>query len=425
MSTTVPTTMPTTTTPNTPKSQRHVLIADKFSDGGLERVRAFGCRLTYEPDLTAGDLAAAIAEHDPNVLVVRSTKVPTEVFEATTHLGLIIRAGAGYDTIDVAAASAHGVAVATCPGRNALAVAELAWGLILACDRRIPDQTADLRAGAWDKKGYAKARGLAGRTLGIVGLGRIGEAVAARGRAFGMNVVAWSRSLDAEQAAALGYAYASSPIEVARRADVISLHVASTPETKHLVDRAFVDAMPDGAILVNTTRGAVVDEEALAHAVRDKGVRAGLDVYENEPSGDDEPFASPLVGLPGVYGTHHVGASTDQAQESIAAETLRILSMYMHSGEVLNQVNEARSKSHWLLTVRHLNRLGVLAHIFQTISSARINVEEMQNVLFDGKKAACARIQLDREPTAAHLDLLRSGESILSVTLAPVPTDAA
>ena len=349
---------------------------------------------------------------------MRSTKVHADVFEAGSRLSLVVRAGAGYDSIDIAAASRNAVFVANCPGKNALAVAELAWALILACDRRIPEQTAQLQAGAWDKRGFAKAPGLYGRTLGIVGLGRIGLAVAERGRAFGMKVVAWSRSLTPERAEELDLIYCASPLDVAARADVISLHVASNPATRHLVDAGFCAALKPGATLINTTRGAVVDETALLDAVRTKGIRAGLDVYADEPSGGDKTFRNELLNETNVVGTHHVGASTDQAQEAIATETIRIIDAYATTGEVNNCVNRAAlSPGKNLLTVRHVNQAGVLAHTFRVLSEAGLNVEEMENIIFDGALAACARIQIDGAPEPAHLTEIRRNENVLSVAL--------
>ncbi|MBT8485396.1 MAG: hydroxyacid dehydrogenase, partial [Phycisphaerae bacterium] len=355
-----------------------ILIADKFEPSGIAAARALGCQVESQPDLNTADLAAAIAETNPHILIVRSTKVPAAAFDAGEQLSLVIRAGAGYDNIDVAAASDHGVFVANCPGKNACAVAEMTWGLILACDRRIPDQTADLRRGVWDKKGYGKSRGLFGRTLGIVGLGRIGREVARRGRAFGMNVVAYSRSLTPEQAEELDLVYCASPLDVAKAADVVSIHVASTPDTAKLVDDRFCEALQPNAILINTSRGAVVDEAALTRAIRKKGLRVGLDVYGQQPAPTEKAFEDPIVQESGVYGTHHAGASTDQAQEAIAAETVRIIATYLARGEVPNCVNRAdASPATCLLTVRHLNRTGVLAHVFHVLSDAGINVEEM------------------------------------------------
>jgi D-3-phosphoglycerate dehydrogenase len=392
-----------------------ILVADKFEQSGLDALEALGVDLTNDASLDGDGLTEALRAQDPDVLVVRSTKVTAPSIEAASRLSLIVRAGAGYDTIDVAAASMKGIFVANCPGKNSVAVAELAWGLILACDRRIPDQTADLRAGVWRKKEYAKASGLHGRTLGVVGLGTIGNEVASRGRAFGMNVIAWSRSLTPARAAQLGVAYRGSAVEVARDADVVSINVAATADTNQLVDAAFCAALRPGAYLINTSRGSVVDEDALKAAVRDKGVRVGLDVYASEPAAGGENFADDIVKETGVYGTHHVGASTDQAQEAIAGEAVRIIECYLKTGQVPNCVNHAaKTLATCLLTVRHQNKPGVLAHVFDALGDVGINVEEMENLIYEGEAAACARIQLATLPAAETLTRIRANESILA-----------
>lgn len=412
-----------TVNPNNSQQQvLRVLIGDKFESAGVDALEALGCAVHIEPDLAGDSLTTALAEHNPDVLIVRGTKVSAEAIEAATNMSLIVRAGAGYDSIDVAAASARGVFVANCPGKNAIAVAELAWSLILSCDRRVPDQTAELRAGTWNKKEYAKADGLYGKTLGIVGLGQIGQEVAKRGKAFGMNVVAWSRSLTQERADELGVGFVSKLINLARMADVISVNIAANAETAGLINEQFCNAMKQGAYFINTSRGSVVDEAALTAVIREKGVRAGLDVFMNEPSGGTGTFDNPIVQEPGVYGTHHVGASTEQAQQAIAVEAVRVIEEYIKHGEVPNCVNRAElTPATTLLTVRHLNRPGVLAHVFYTLGQAGINVEEMENVIYDGARAACARIQLDDLPNESHLSAIGGNENVLSVTLTQIP----
>ena len=396
-----------------------VLIADKFQSSGLEALKAAGCEVSSQPDLGPDTIGSAGAEFKPDVLVVRSTKVPASVFDDANSISLVIRAGAGYDTIDVEAASKRGVFVANCPGKNSIAVAELAWGLILACDRRIANQTQDLREKKWDKKGYGKASGLFGRTLGVVGVGSIGREVIGRAHAFGMPVVAWSRSLTDAQARELGVERAELPVDVARKADIVSLHVASTPDTKHLVSEKFLAEMKDGAALINTTRGAVVDEAALLKAMDDKDLRAGLDVFENEPGASDTESSFAIAQHANFVGTHHVGASTDQAQEAIAAETVRIALAYRDSGNAPNVINrEARSRAKRLLVVRHLNKPGVLAHVVGAIGTAGINIEEMENIIYAGGHAACARIRLDEEPSTGVLAAVRDGhEDVISADL--------
>src|SRR5438034_5684095 len=223
-----------------------VLIADKFEQTGRDGLQAIGCDVSFQPDLKDEALVQAIAEHKPDVLVVRGTRV-TEPMLAAGPLKLIVRAGAGYNTIDVAAASRRGIYVSNCPGKNSIAVAELAFALMLALDRRIADAVIALRAGQWNKKEFSKARGLFGRTLGLVGLGKIGQEMIPRAKAFGMPVVAWSRSLTNEKAAELGVERMETPLAVARAADIVSVHVALKPDTRMLIGPDFFQAMRDGA----------------------------------------------------------------------------------------------------------------------------------------------------------------------------------
>src|ERR1044072_8910882 len=199
-----------------------VLVGDKCEQSGREGLEALGCEVSYQPDLKDEALVNAIVDVAPDVLVVRGTKV-TEPMLAAGPIKLVGRAGAGYNTIDVAAASKRGIYVSNCPGKNSIAVAELAFALILALDRRIVDNVVALRHGEWNKKEFSKARGLFGRTLGLIGLGRIGQEMIPRAQAFGMPVIAWSRSLTPSRAAELGIGYKESPEAVPAAADVVSV----------------------------------------------------------------------------------------------------------------------------------------------------------------------------------------------------------
>jgi D-3-phosphoglycerate dehydrogenase / 2-oxoglutarate reductase len=399
-----------------------VLIADKFEKVGIDGLKELGCTVVSQPEVKAEALPELMRTADPNILIVRGKKVNADALRAGTALSLVIRAGAGIDTIDVAAASELGVFVSNCPGRNSIAVAELVMGLLLSCDRRIPDQVADLRQGRWNKSEYSKARGLYGRTLGIVGLGQIGREVAQRAHAFGMRVIAWSRNLTHEDAERLEVLYAQTPIEVVRQADVVTINVAANAETKHLVNADFLAAMKPGAYLINTSRGSVVDEAALQQAVTERGIRAGLDVFQNEPAGGTADVSLPLAQLPGVYVTHHVGASTEQAQVAIAHEVIRIVQSFRATGEVPNVVNRlARSSATHVLTIRHRNRPGVLAHVFAVLAGAAINVEEVENIIYHGAHATLARIHLDGQPEAAALSRIREGNpDIISAELSAI-----
>ncbi|MEP7271596.1 MAG: 3-phosphoglycerate dehydrogenase family protein [Acidobacteriota bacterium] len=395
-----------------------VLIADKFEASGIDALTTIGCEVIYDSELKDESLVSAIRDSLAEVLVVRSTKV-TEAHLAAGRLSLVVRAGAGYNTIDVRAASRLGIFVSNCPGKNAIAVAELAFGLIMALDRRIPDNVVDLRSGIWNKKEYSKARGLAGRTLGLIGLGQIGSEMIARAQAFEMKVIGWSRSLTPETAAELGIAFRQTIIEVANECDILSVHVGLTPETRGIVNADIFDALQPGAYFINTSRGEIVDHIALSNAIKHKGIRAGLDVFADEPAGATGEFSDPIVSLPGVYGTHHIGASTEQAQEAIAAETVRIIRTFKESGKVPNVVNlaETTPATH-LLVVRHRDRPGVLAHILDGIKAAEINVQEMENVVFAGAEAAIARIALDQPLLPETLQRIQSGNpDIIEVNL--------
>ena len=316
-----------------------VLIADKFPATHLLRLEESGHECTFSPDLGADDLPWALGESE--ALVVRSTRVTERSLHAGGRLNLVVRAGAGTNTIDTEAASALGVSVCNVPGRNAVAVAELTMGLLISLDRRIADNVSDLRAGRWDKKRYSEARGLMGARLGIVGLGAIGMAVAERANAFGLRVgvLAKPRSPKVEaHLEALGATSAPSIEALAAESDILSFHLPATPQSKGLLGEKLLRHVRHGAIIINTSRGDLVDEEALLAAIEEKQLRVGLDVYRNEPASGRAEFASPLARHPNVYGTHHIGASTEQAQAAVADSVVEILDAFAR-GEVRNRVN--------------------------------------------------------------------------------------
>jgi D-3-phosphoglycerate dehydrogenase len=373
-----------------------VLFADSVGESTITQLEARGHTCVVDPGLKAGDLAGHIAGFD--ALVVRSTKVNRDVFETADRLALVIRAGAGTNTIDTGAAAARGVLVANLPGRNAAAVAELTMGLLLAVDRRIVDGTVELRAGRWDKKTYGAARGLLGSTIGILGLGSIGLEVAQRARAFGMEVRALAKPDRSARTQAraddLGIEMVESLAELLPACDVVSLHLPSNQATAGLVDRDFLAQLKPGAILLNTSRGELVDEDALLEALDERDLRAGLDVYVDEPGSGRAEWTSRLAQHPRVVGTHHIGASTQQAQDAIAAGVVEIIDAFVQ-GETPNCVNLTPSRiGSATLTVRHLDRVGVLAHVLDRLSRDRLNVEHMQNRVFRGGDAAVATIDV-------------------------------
>ncbi len=406
-----------------------VLIADRFEPTGLEALRALGLNVIYQPELKEATLAEALEATRADVLVVRSTRVSDAILDMG-NLSLVVRAGAGFDTIDVRGASRRGIYVSNCPGKNAVAVAELTFGLILSLDRRIPDNVADLRAGVWNKKEYAKSRGLLGRTLGILGFGSIGQEVARRAQAFGMHLAIWSelgiemgrdglpedlpqvvrlRPVTADVAEPKVTVY-PTPGDVAANCDILSVHLALNERTRGLVNADVFDRLKDGACFVNTARGEVVDYKALEAAVKAKGLRVALDVYAKEPAMPEGGFVDALIGMPGVYGTHHIGASTEQAQQAIATETVHIIETYLRTGRVPNVVNLSRkTPATHVLVIRHQDRPGVLAHVFDRLREAGINVEETENIIFADAEAAVARIGITGEPPAGVVAAIESG----------------
>ncbi len=404
-----------------------ILVADRLASTASDQLTALGATVHLEPTLTGADLTRRLRELDPHVLVVRSTRVTAEDVEAARSLALIVRAGAGMNTIDTAAASARGIYAANCPGKNAAAVAELTLGHLLNLDRRIADNVAALRSGQWNKKrfgasrGPEAARGLRGRSLAVLGTGQIGREVIVRARALGMQIRAWSRSLDAEAAATLGVERAASPQLAVADADAVTVHLALTPETRGLVDASVFAAMKPGAYFINTARAEIVDPNALATALADLGLRVGLDVFSGEPGAGESAFTDPLGAHPNVYGTHHIGASTLEAAEAVTDEVVRIVRAYTSGAEIPNCVNLAsRTGATHRLVLRMADRVGVLAGVLDRLREAGISVQEMQNSVFSGSQAACARIDLVGEPDANTLLSIRQSEHVFAAALSPL-----
>lgn len=395
----------------------NVFIADKLPAWCTAKLESLGAKPVTKAGLKDAELAEAVRAADAAVLIVRSTKVTRAVIDAAASLSLIVRAGAGVDNIDTDYAAERGIYVANCPGTNSAAVAELAIGLMLALDRRIVDNAADLRAGKWAKKEYSKADGIKGKTLGVIGVGAIGRLVIERAKALGMNVVAWSRSLSADGAAALGVGFAATPLDLARQADVVSLHVAAAKETKGLVNAAFLAAMKPKAMLINTARGDVVDQAALIESLKAGKVRAGLDVYAGEPGAADVEFNSPLRDVPNWIGTHHIGASTEQAQDETAALAVDIVAGFLRTGQVQFCVNmqaaAAALAGGCRFVVRHMDKVGVLAGVLERLRDEGINVEDMENRIFRGAKAAVCYLTLSKRPSAGAIAALESDPNII------------
>jgi D-3-phosphoglycerate dehydrogenase len=400
-----------------------LLFADRLPEQTIEDLESRGHTCVVEPGLSADDLPGRIAGFDG--LVVRSTKVKRPVFEAADRLALVVRAGAGTNTIDTDAAATHGVFVCNVPGRNSAAVAELTLGLLLAVDRRIADNVADLRNGRWDKAQYSKAGGLLGSTIGIIGLGSIGLGVAERAAAFGMHVVAVAKpgrpAYVVERAEECGVLWVDTLDELLAGSDVVSVHVPANADTRNLVDAEFLAKLRPGAILLNTSRGDVVDEQALLDALDGGRLRAGLDVFADEPGSSKGAWESRLAKHPAVVATHHIGASTAQAQRAIAAGVTEIIGAFA-SGEVRHCVNlDDRSLGSFTLTVRHHDRVGVLAQVLDRLSDSGLNVEHMQNRVFRGGEAAVATIDVGGRASEELLQAIREIPHVLSVSELTLP----
>jgi D-3-phosphoglycerate dehydrogenase len=297
---------------------RRVLVSDPLSARAVAALRAAGITVDERRGLSEADLLPLVQEID--AWIVRgATRVTRRLLEGAPRLRWVARAGAGLDNIDVAAARERGIGVLNVPGANAVAVAELVFGLLLSLLRHIPDAHASVRGGAWDKSKF-QGRELRGKTLGIVGLGKIGRAVAQRARAFEMTCVGHDPLVSDSDARAIGV----EPLALEAllpRAEILTLHVPLLPETRGMLDQARLAMLPRGAILVNAARGGLVDESALVAAL-DSGALAGaaLDVFSEEP-----PKGSPLVGHPRVVATPHLGAATVEAQEAVGEEIVKLL----------------------------------------------------------------------------------------------------
>ena len=355
------------------------------------------------------------------VLIVRSTTVTREMMEAGPNLGLIIRAGAGTDTIDVDAASEFGIYVCNVPGQNAVAVAELTLGLVLALDRGITQSTNDLKGSYWNKAKYSDASGLKGRNIGILGFGSIGYEVAVRAKAFGLSIHGL-QSQDRTPSASVAISDLDATLhesieDLLTVADIVSLHLPLTPQTQHLVNKHFLSNMKVGATLVNTARGGLVDEHALLEAMTTKGLRVGLDVYEAEPVEAKTMWGPTIAQMDNFVGSHHIGASTEQARTAVARGVVSTINAY-ETGVPPNCVNiAARPLGECAVAVRHKDEVGVLAAILSCLGTAGLNVQQMRNEIFEGTgvAAAVATIRVSQMPRHTTVTQLEAIPSVIKV----------
>jgi D-3-phosphoglycerate dehydrogenase len=296
------------------------LICDPTAPGAIEKMRAAGIEVDVQDDITADELMEVLPTYDG--MVVRSrTKVRAPVIDKAKNLKVIVRGGVGLDNIDVDYARSKGIAVMNTPSASSASVAELTIGYLLALARRIPDATASMRAGQWEKKPLSKGSEIAGKTLGLVGCGRIGQEVAKRASALGMNVVFYRRT-----PTELPHARQVPLDELVRAADYISLHVPHTPDTHHIIGAPEFENMKAGVYIVNCGRGGTLDEEALYEAVvSGKVAGAALDVFADEKADRGKN----LFALQQVIGSPHIGAGTKEAKARVGEEVAdRMIGFY-------------------------------------------------------------------------------------------------
>jgi len=335
-----------------------IVVSDDLPASALELLRSEpGWQIDAKSGRPAAELAAALADAD-GLLVRSATKVTAALLAAAPKLRIVARAGTGVDNVDVAAASARGILVVNAPGANSISVAEHACALMLALARSVPAADRAMKEGKWEKKRFLGTE-LRGKTLGIAGLGRIGQEVAHRARAFGMRVIAHDPFISREIAGGMGVELLSLD-EVFAGADFLTLHLPSTPETHHLLNAERLGRMKPGVRIINTARGELIDETALRAAIESGVVAAaGLDVFETEPPAD---WA--LVKLPQVVATPHIAASTEEAQELVGLDTSAAVRDFLRDGVVRNAVNfpsvhpdELQRLQPWIRLVDHLATL--------------------------------------------------------------------
>ena len=388
-----------------------VLVADKFPDKYIQQMKDLDLEVIYNAKLGEKDLPEAALDVD--IIVVRSTVVNEETINRGKKLNLIIRAGSGVNNINIAAANKKGIYVTNCPGMNAVAVAELAVGLMIALDRFIPDNVSDFNKGVWNKDKYSKGKGLKGKTLGLIGVGNIGKEVAKRALAFEMNVY----GKDISRIEGVQIKDFSEMDQLLPLCDVVSIHLPATPQTKGLFNKQMFSYMKDGAYLINTSRQDVINEDDLLEAVKEKNIRYACDVFKGEPEGKAGEVSSKLMNNPNIYVTHHIGASTEQAQDAVAEETLNIIKKFVHSGVIDHWVNRAKIiDANFQLVVKHYDKPGVLATVLDVIRGGNINIEEIENIIFEGGIAACCTMKLQAAATADMLKQISENANVISIS---------
>jgi len=317
-----------------------ILVADKIAEAGLAQLRAAGdVKFDVRAGLSPEELGAVVGDYD-GMLIRSAVKVTSAALSKPGRLKAIARAGVGVDNVDLGAATEAGVLVLNTPDANTISTAEHTIALMLALHRRVVEGDSHVRGGGWNRSAYEGAQ-VAGRTLGIVGLGRIGRAVARRATGLEMKVIAFDPFLKGSSAMDGSVAMVSSLDELLATADCITLHASLAPDTKRMIGAAQLAKMKPGARLINCARGALLDENALADALNTGRIAgAAIDVYENEP-----PKDSPLLTAKNIVLTPHLAASTAEAQLRVSTDAVESLLAYLKNGEVRSAVNTPRTRA--------------------------------------------------------------------------------
>lgn len=394
-----------------------ILICCQLPESALSELRALGTHVIYEPDCPSNEIEQRVA--DAAILVVGRRRVPPSAVTSAARLQMIVRAGTSTQNIAVQEASAHGIFVCNCPRKDAVAIAELFVGLLIALDRRLLPCSRQLAEGNLDEPLDIDAKGLHGRTLGLLGFERVGEELAARARALGMRVRAWGASLTPEQAAAAGVEYCLWPSELAASSDMLAAFLPGLESQEQKINAEILDNMRPGAYLAFIGHPSCIDEDALVRAAEEKRLRVGYDLYAVDlASSRTARVQRKLHSIADVIGTHYLAGRTQQSWDATAAEVVQVVRQFLVAGEVMNCVNLLeRSPATWQLVLRLRDAVGVMAAIMEHVRADGINAEEITTRVFSGAHAAWSVIALDERPSTEALEAIGNLEGVLHLEL--------
>ena len=316
-----------------------VLIADKFPIKYIDKIVKLKYQIIFNENITTKELINKIKGF--NILIIRNKKITNNIIENSNCLKLIIRAGSGYDNIDILSANKKYISVCNVPGKNAIAVAELTIGLMLSIDRKIPDNVNDIKNFKWNKNKYSNSIGIFGRKLGIIGFGEIGQLVAKRAFSFGMKILVYDTNLNKTKHNIINkynIIIKNDIYKLVKNSNIITLHIPSNKNTINIINKKILNFIKKDSIIINTSRSDIINEKDLICAMDNKNIKLGTDVYKDEPEYKSGYFKTHIGIHPNVYGTHHIGASTRQAQNSIASGVIKILK-YFKLNKIINKIN--------------------------------------------------------------------------------------